>query len=1133
MMRNEQQKIQGSRKETNSRNMKRSSSFEYKHMKRKHAFSEAEESVQTSQSLDGFAFRKHFLAQAPLSTKSLGTGSGSLSFKSNGKIDLQGKQLRTLDNLTVVEKSSNDPTKAASHARPFQTLRNMLEEQSDSLCSLKDSPPRPVRKEAVGLSHPKRKSPELQRMGKAGSLYPRQKQPEKMQSSPKGAASSSLFSIKTHTRRRTPAGQESFDAQEEGKNGGGQSLGRLCQCNPSSSGVCICPHLKQDSKLNTTKEVSPVDGICQGTSSTKTESNTKRAALKALNKTLVQRPAGGGWRGDMTLDADPVASMCFGLTETVTSISATPDGCFVACGFESGAVRLFDMTVSGNTDPQDRLGCLMGHVPTVKGRPGGHLKTMAKVAGEGAHLFAGAGFGSKKLMAWDLGHFRRLRETRGFATALGIRSFECGDSKARGLADAALFSEEGGSYRYRVLCGTGFQRMHVFDAIFEKGKVSEENKNGIWSLIYSESVAAPMMTMGTLGKMGMCAVTKDGMGLRIWDLSKPFEKPTKYSKLVNSEEALATSFPDSKSMTAYSGSTSLLGRMAVTIGKSLGGSDSVSVKTDELGSSVMDAGEGFRSRRGRAGGNVRTVVTTEDGRYVLVTSSDGSVYLAYPSEEKIEVGFSRVKKPFATEGDMTIFYEGTVDSFGGQHYYISYDNGDSEHLTEAEVRQYLIKGSSFQQSVSKLFTLQSEAKVDIYSEIQHIRLPSASSSTQMEVLTMIAVMSRDEDYDICVDEILSQEEEVGSTKTTGVLKVSRLSHTSLDGLVIGEKNIEAAQMYDECPMLGKYDLSDFPCWFCGDKCTQHWEKQEGSSLFEDTPALSPKKRLSDASSACSDIKPKRRRKSSSKAAPKKAKGTNPPIMNLFENISNSLKRKMKPDTPPQQYSDVKEDQSQQENSPLAELGMSGSEMQVQDEEDAAAVIVTLQKQVEALKEEKETQIASLKAEKEAAVIRGDSLEKEYKNVMRRADNRFVQEMALRRQWNTRSADFEKRLDELTATLEESTKKLEDTNLILSGGSCTMTLQELASVRKTLVAGLLNNSTYEEQVRSLADEPESGFLGSKCMVCLMPKADVVLNPCGHASLCESDALKLKVNGQLKKCPYCQQDVESTTKIRKVM
>lgn len=61
------------------------------------------------------------------------------------------------------------------------------------------------------------------------------------------------------------------------------------------------------------------------------------------------------------------SSMCFSFSDgKVTAMVTTPDGAYCIAGFSSGAIRLFDLTTGGNTDPEDRFGYQIGFIDTAR-----------------------------------------------------------------------------------------------------------------------------------------------------------------------------------------------------------------------------------------------------------------------------------------------------------------------------------------------------------------------------------------------------------------------------------------------------------------------------------------------------------------------------------------------------------------------------------------------------------------------------------------------------------------------------------------------------------------------------------------------------------------------------------------------
>jgi len=770
-----------------------------------------------------------------------------------------------------------------------------------------------------------------------------------------------------------------------------------CTCHPGPGSKCICPHVHKKRKTFSFKqhsvEASSVQAVSQVTVNTVASDSTTcskyetSVPLKSIPTqpvpTIVQRPAGSGWRGDMSLNADPVPTMCFGLYEKVTSAAATPDGCFVACGFVSGAVRLYDMTPSGNADRMDRMGCLLG---CLKKTMNVDLRTNTVIAGGGSHLFVGAGLGSHALKVWDLDHFRRLRETRGFAAPHGVRYFECDDTKSRGLADAALISSQpNGSKRYRVLCGIGFGKMNIYDVVIELSDLSGGVESHVWSLIFSESAGGPQLQTGMLTNCGQQAVTRTTSGLRVWDLSTPWVKPTKWSKIPNTEQALAVCAAESQLVKVYYDSSGFLGQLSVDVSNPPSGTvlSYASISCNELGRDVI----GCDSVK-RRGGSVQSIAATEDGSHVVVTCSDGNSYLAYPDKDKT--------------------------------------------------------------AVAKFFTLHSN-ETELFIKLQNIKPPVLA---QKIVIMITAVM--DNEAEAMETSVTGVEMDETVPEHRGILKVSRLAQTSLAGLRFGIAKSDVLTMADcSCFSLGSF--SEDSCWACGDKYTQHWER--------DSFGLSKTSMLSNDAAL----------QTNTPAVPKKRKLTKPGPR------SNNAK-------------------SPSDEGPDSAEGQSDVYQQL------------------------------LAVEKER-----DQIQQSFNEAMQRTDRRFEEERRLRKQWNVQRASYEKRIEELTkennALLSQQQKANEDYQHLVSGGHSSQNSEEIAKVKHTLLNALSQCIAYEEQCRKQTSTVVGGS-ECKCLICLMPIADMLMSPCGHICLCEIDASQLKASGQLKKCPYCQQDVQTVIKIRKV-
>ena len=207
-----------------------------------------------------------------------------------------------------------------------------------------------------------------------------------------------------------------------------------------------------------------------------------------------------GWRGDTS--SGNVEEMCFGLEEPVVSASVAPDGSCVLCGFGSGVVRLFDLAASANAHPEDRWGCALGHLGV---RDGAAVLVHVEVSSDGKFAFAGARAGGKGVSCWDLESFRKLRETRGFASSTLVATHREADPRLRGLCSVATMASEDRFRSYRLLSGVGYGSMSVWDVVLpEHGSGGEAT----WSCVFHESAGGPALLGGVLAADGCRALTR-------------------------------------------------------------------------------------------------------------------------------------------------------------------------------------------------------------------------------------------------------------------------------------------------------------------------------------------------------------------------------------------------------------------------------------------------------------------------------------------------------------------------------------------------------------------------------------------------------------------------------------------------
>ena len=132
-------------------------------------------------------------------------------------------------------------------------------------------------------------------------------------------------------------------------------------------------------------------------------------------------------------------SMCFSTSDgKVTALAITPDGIYCIAAFSSGSIRLFDLTMEGNTDPEDRFGYQIGFLDSSTKSLKVELELgygQTPGASSVCHLFIGARFGSTSVLVVDLCTLRAVHRRRGFIAVAGggVQVFSHSDSRLRGI----------------------------------------------------------------------------------------------------------------------------------------------------------------------------------------------------------------------------------------------------------------------------------------------------------------------------------------------------------------------------------------------------------------------------------------------------------------------------------------------------------------------------------------------------------------------------------------------------------------------------------------------------------------------------------------------------------------------------
>lgn len=231
----------------------------------------------------------------------------------------------------------------------------------------------------------------------------------------------------------------------------------------------------------------------------------------------------------------PLSSMCFSLSpmydgsRQVTSLVFTRDGAYCIAAFTSGTVRMYDLTVSGNTDPEDRGGLYLGSLRSKasSSAPSCPLTVTLRLAEQDldmptvtrtvtstvSHLFCGARVGCNAMVGFDIGALRELKRRRGFvSSSVGeqFQVFQHCDARLKGFvglspvsctSTAACSSTCTGAYsaRYRVLCGQSYQSYHVWDVLVEAstGAGTGAGEQGVqYACTYSYTQSWSMVASG-------------------------------------------------------------------------------------------------------------------------------------------------------------------------------------------------------------------------------------------------------------------------------------------------------------------------------------------------------------------------------------------------------------------------------------------------------------------------------------------------------------------------------------------------------------------------------------------------------------------------------------------------------------
>lgn len=420
-------------------------------------------------------------------------------------------------------------------------------------------------------------------------------------------------------------------------------------------------------------------------------------------------PGGGGYNPVGSFHPEtPLISMCFKTRGgKVSSIVISNDGTFAVAAFQSGAIYLFDLTVTGNTDAGDIYGHPIAYLDSSQGN--GNYDLQLLDTGKGcSHLFVGPRMGSNKMIAIDMESFKYLKRQGSNVKSIinDIKIFSHTEARLRGMVASCVhsysiyestFDRTAYSCRYRLLTGASFQSFNIWDVIFEgihvnDGSFISDTSDPLkyiesWSLISHGTINGPSMHFGSLVSIppiqvinevesycgnassilpSSIAISSDGIHedasyeILIQSLDQPIRinrqdllVPTKpsnipFSKLENIFQA------SSDGSVLFSGSSCLkVSRYVPISGKNPNemGRDDNNITLGDVIFQIqfpLDDDKSTSKGKSRHLRSIQSIECTSDGSYALILTTDNVLYLYSPSDI-----FQRGKL-----GKVSITYEG-------------------------------------------------------------------------------------------------------------------------------------------------------------------------------------------------------------------------------------------------------------------------------------------------------------------------------------------------------------------------------------------------------------------------------------------------------------------------------------------
>ena len=793
------------------------------------------------------------------------------------------------------------------------------------------------------------------------------------------------------------------------------------------------------------------------------------------------------------------SELCFGcLDGRVTSIVATSDGAFVICGFSSGAVRLYDMTLNGNTDPEDRVGYLLTRHDSAQGFLQMHLE-IGGTSIDGvrcSHLFCGSKIGSTRMTVIDMEAIRGKKQKRGFITTAGLQTMTYSDGRLRGFTSLATMycevtNKGNNTYntdyavKYRILTGLGYGNYNVWDMLIER-KIRPDGSvesHDFWSIAANGSVNGPTMTFG-------CIVTADPKALlKLWRRSNDecihentdesdntfeilFQSREKDLRVQRLDMLMAgkssvvrgmkntlnkvVHASSSDGSVLFSGIDELVVHRYLPSRASVGGGSVVSTATYNLDpfsnekNFVGALGNNIPKRQRRMR-QIESIRCTMDGNHALVLCTDNSV-LVYSSVDQLLD--SHWRKASSVDRDEPL-----------------------ESLTEGFISEGALR---------YLYTVDISFKVDV------AIFTDSHADQHQEFLKHVF---------ICISWWLSSAPSDGGC----------MSVTNLDAAIAGAIPLAAIH-----PKTDRHGC----CWQCGMRGLNHWEAigmQPTKEPREKEIKMRPAKTLSCKTD---DIQPDVIKNSVNKTSRKKM-------------ASATFAR---PDVSSHDISEHRSNhRSSNANGRVAaadsHVGVATTTPTVMDQQDQVQLLMV---QLQESRDEIEL-------------------------VVRKADRRFEEEKRLRKAWNVERKELQDEIMRLDSSNKEALNSLYTSQMEvarmrkvvakynkhllgflqgmgLSKGALPFDMEpDSDGIATSDFSDHVNSSTIN--VSSTSPSSSTNDLSGTpiikapfCVICQANTADVMIVDCGHICICHEHSLTMQNTGQLKSCPVCKKDVQAVCKVR---